>query len=201
MARFLETNNMFPTARTVSDDHVGSARLGVRRMQPFVIDRGDRHRIYAVCVAVEVTLVSVHTTISASKYKDGSLPASAIVDTLNYSFLNDVVWALHGSAIVSGAPAAAVDGDVLIIIIQCSGLVCIRNRSREDTDACDFGIVSDAYATDVVADSGNLAGTASSMVVSGGYWRRQLRVVVEIVRSFGILHDQWVRIRQKMLFS
>jgi hypothetical protein len=139
-------------------------------MQPLVIDRGDGHRIYAVCVAIEVTLIPVGTTISASENKDRSLPASAIVDTLNHSFLDDVVWTFHGLTIVSGPPAAAVDGDVLIIVVQSSRFVGIRDRSREDTDTCDPGIVSDAYTADVVSDSGNLTGTSSSMVVSEGDW-------------------------------
>jgi len=74
-----------------------------------VVYSGNCYGIYAVRVAIKVALIAVCSAVPTGKHEDGAFSTSPIVDTIDDSFLNQIVGTFHGLAVIGGTPAAAVD--------------------------------------------------------------------------------------------
>jgi hypothetical protein len=94
-------------------------------MKPFVVDRGDCDRVYAVRISVEVALITACSTIATSKYEDRTLSTPSVVYTVYNSFLDEVAWAFHRHAVIGRSPATAIDGNILETIIKCGSFIHI----------------------------------------------------------------------------
>lgn len=156
-------------------------------MEAFEIDCGDCNGINAICVAVEIALVTMSSTIAAGKDEQGTLAITTILDTIQYSTLDEVAWALHGPAVIWRTPGAAIYGGIVVLVVECGGLIYVCDGPREDADTCDFGIVCDAHATDVIFHCTDLASTACPVVVIGKLWCRELFMVIVVMRAISPL--------------
>lgn len=92
-------------------------------MEAFEIDCRDCDGKNAVGVAVKVALVSKRGAIATGKDENRSLVVTAILNTIQYRALNKIARALHGLAVIRRTPGAAVDGRILVVKVECGGLV------------------------------------------------------------------------------
>jgi hypothetical protein len=65
--------------------------------------------------------------------------------------------------------------------VECGGLIDVRDGPRKDADSCDFGIVCNSHAADVIFHCANLASTARPVVVIGKLRCGKVFVVVVIM--------------------
>lgn len=121
---------MSPASRAIRDDHVGGTWLRVIWVKSFVVDGGNRYGIYTVRVAIKVALVAVCGAVPTRKHEDGAFSTSPIVDTIDDCFFNQVVGTFHGLAVIRGAPAAAVNRNVLKAIVECSSFIHVGYGPR-----------------------------------------------------------------------
>lgn len=150
-------------------------------MQALVVNGRHGDRIYGVCIAVEITLVTTSSTVPTCEDIDRALSTTAIVDSVENSLFYDVRWAFHGFAVVGGTPTAAVNGDILEAIIQGGCLVRIGDGSRENAHTGNFGFVCNAKTTSTILASRDLTGAARAMMVVAEFWGGQVLVVIEVV--------------------
>ena len=83
-------------------------------MKALVVERGDRDRVYAVRVTVEIALVPITTSISAGKDEDRAQTLPPVLHAVNDRLLNEIPWRLHGSSVIWGPPTAREDRRVLV---------------------------------------------------------------------------------------
>lgn len=152
-------------------------------MEAFEINCGNCDGINAIRVAVEIALVTMCSTIATGKDEKGSSATTTILDTIQYSTLDEITWALHGPAVIRRTPRTTINRGIVVLVIECGGLIDVRDGPGEDADACDFGIVCDAHAADVIFHCADLASTACPVVVIGKLWCRELFVVIVIMRA------------------
>ena len=177
------TYDVAATPRAISHDKVRGTRFRIDRMESLVVDCGDRDRIYAISIPVEVALVAVRGAVATSKHEDRSLSITTILDAVQYRALDKIARGLHGLAVVRRAPRATIDGRVLVIVVERGSLIDIRDGAGEDTNPCDFRVVCNTHATDVIFYSADLARTPGAVMVVGQLRVGEGLVVVEIIRT------------------
>ena len=99
------------------------------------------------------------------------------------------------------APAAAVDRDVLVAVVERSGFVDVGDGSGKDAHAGDFGLVCDAKAAGAVLARGDLAGASGTVVIVGEFGGGEVFVVVEVVRVVCVLSRVLVRYLRCIRFA
>jgi hypothetical protein len=156
-------------------------------VEAFEINGGNCNGINAIRVAVEIALVTMCSTIATGKDEKGPLALTTILDTIQYSTLDEIAWALHGPAIIRRTPGTAINRGIVVLVVECGGLIDVCDGPGEDADACDFGIVCDAHAANVIFHCADLASTACAVVVIGKLWCGELFVVIVIMRAVGPL--------------
>lgn len=159
-------------------------------METFEINCGNCDGINAICVAVEITLITMCSTVAACKDEKGSPAITAILDAIQYSTFDEIAWALHGLAVIRRSPGTAVNRGIVVSVVEGGGLIDVCDGPGEDTDACDFGIVCDSHAADVILHCANLASTTCPVVVLWKLWCREIFVVVVIMRAVNPLPSQ-----------
>jgi hypothetical protein len=152
-------------SRAISYNEVRGAWFRVDRVETFVIDSRDGYGINTICISIKIALVTIPGTIATSKDENGSLSITAALDAIQHRTLNEVARALHGLAVIGRAPRAAVDWRILVVVVESSGLIDVGNGAGEDADACDFGIVRDPHAADIILHCANLACATGAMMV------------------------------------
>ena len=68
--------------------------------------------------AIEVALISVVSAIATSENINRTLPTTTVIDSVDESLLNKIIWPFHRLAIIRRAPTATVDRNVLEAIIE-----------------------------------------------------------------------------------
>jgi hypothetical protein len=152
-------------------------------MEAFKINCGNCDGINAIRVAVEIALVTMRSTIATGKDINGPPAITTILDTVQYCTLDEIAWALHGPSVIRRAPGTAINGSIVVLVVECGGLIDVGDSPREDADACDFRSVCDAHAADVVLHRANLASTARPVVVIRKLGCRKILVVIVIIRA------------------
>jgi len=159
------TYDVFTSTRAVSHHHIRRARLWIVRPGTGIVHCTNCDRVNGVRVSVKVALVSMGSAISTREYKDTSFTSSALVDSVQYSLLDELGRTLHAPTIIWRSPRARIDRDFLVSVIQSCSLVDVADRAREDAYACYLGFVGNANTACSVLCSSNLASTTSSMMV------------------------------------
>ena len=121
------------------------------------------------------------SSISTGEDKYRALASTSVVDSVDDSLLDQIIWTFHGHTIVRRSPAAAVDRYVLEAIIQRSCFIGVCYRTGKNADSGHFGLVGNADATDSILLSSDLTRTARPMVVIEILWRWEVFMVVKIV--------------------
>lgn len=158
-------------------------------MKALVVYGRDSYGVDAVGIAVKITLITGQRAISTGEYEYGALSMSSVLDTIEEGLVNDVIWSVHGLAIIRGPPAAGVNVDIREAIVECCSFVCVRDWAREDAHACYLCFISEADAADVVLRSCDLAGAAGTMTVVCKEWFRKGCVAVKVVGMFSVLRE------------
>lgn len=159
-------------------------------MQAFEINCSNCDGINAIRVAIEIALVTMCSTIAAGKDENGSPAITTILDTIQYSTLDEIAWALHGHAVIRRTPGTAINRGIVVLVVERGGLIDVCDGPGEDADACDFGIVCNTHAANVIFHCANLASTACPVVVIGKLWCREIFVVIVIMRAVSPLQSQ-----------
>ncbi len=162
-------------------------------MKAFIIYCGNCDGINAIRVPVEIALVTMHSTIAAGKDKNGSPSSTTILDAIQYSALDEIAWTLHGPAIIRRTPGTAINRSVVVLVVECGSLIDVCDGPGEDADACDFGIVCDAHAADVILHCADLASTARPVVIIGKFGCRELFVVIVVMRAVSPLPSRRIK--------
>ena len=152
-------------------------------MEAFKINCGNCDGINAIRVAVEIALVTMCSTIATGKDINGSPAITTVLDTIQYCTLDEIAWAFHGPSVIWRTPGTAINGSIVVLVVECGGLIDVGDRPREDADACDFRSVCDAHAADVILHRANLASTTRPVVVIGKLGCRKVLVVIVIIRA------------------
>jgi hypothetical protein len=150
-------------------------------MEAFEIDGGNCDGINAIRVAVEIALVTMRSTIATGKDENGPPAITTILNTIQYCTLDEIAWGFHRSAIIWRTPGTAINRCIVVLEVESGGLIDVRDGPREDADACDFGIVCDSHAADVIFHCTNLASTARPVVVIGKLRCGEVLVVIVIM--------------------
>jgi hypothetical protein len=159
-------------------------------VEAFEINCGNCDGINAVRVAVEIALVTMSSTIATGKNEKGPPAITTVLDTIQYSTLDEIAWALHGPAVIRRTPGTAINRGIVVLVVECGGLVDVCDGPGEDADACDFGIVCNAHAANVIFHCPNLASTTCPVVVIGKFWCRELFVVIVVMRTVSPLPNR-----------
>ena len=51
-------------------------------MLAHMIHSGDRHAVYAICIAVEIALIATARTVPTRKHEDAALAVSAVLNPI-----------------------------------------------------------------------------------------------------------------------
>jgi hypothetical protein len=178
---------MIAASRAISHEEICSTCFRINRVETFEINCGNCNGINAIGVAVEIALVTMCSAVATGKDEQGTLAITTVLDTIQYSTLDEVAWALHGPAVIRRAPGTAIYRGIVVLVVECGGLIYVCDGPGEDADTCDFGIVCDAHAADVIFHCTDLASTACPVVVIGKLWCRELFVVIVIMRAISPL--------------
>ena len=152
-------------------------------MEAFKINCGNCDGINAIRVAVKIALVTMCSTIATGKDEKGSPAIATILDTIQYSTLDEITWALHGPAVIRRTPGTAINRGIVVLVVESGSLIDVCDGPRKDADACDFRVVCNAHAADIIFHGADLASTACPVVVIGKLWCRELFVVIVIMRA------------------
>lgn len=152
-------------------------------MEAFVVDCGNCDGINAIRVAVEIALVTMRSTIATGKDENGPLAITTILNTIQYCTLDEIAWGFHGPAVIRRTPGTAINRCIVVREVECGGLINVRDGPGEDADTCDFGIVCNSHAADVIFHCANLASTPRPVVVIGKLRCGKVLVVVVIMRA------------------
>ena len=150
-------------------------------MEAFIINCGNCDGKNAICVAVEIALVTMRGTIATGKNINGTLAITTILDTIQYCTLDEIAWAFHGPSVIWWTPGTAINGCIVVLIVERGGLIDVGYGPREDADACNFRSVCDAHPTDVILHGANLASATRPMVVIGELGRGKVFMVIVII--------------------
>ena len=134
-------------------------------MQALSIDGAHSDRVLRIGVAVKVALIVDSAAIAGSKDKDGAFALPAVGDAVEHGFGDESTRRFARATIIGWTPRARVDVVLVIAIVESGCLVHVADASAEDSDASDFGAVSDAHAADVVLDGSYLAGTSGAVLI------------------------------------
>lgn len=186
------THDIFPVSRAISSDHVRSTSLRIRRPLSGMINRRNGNRVYAVRIPIIITLILAVTPIATRKDEHRPLPVPSIVDPVNHCLPNEIVRSLHRHAVVPGAPAAAVDRDVLEAVVERGGFVDGGDGAAEDAHCGGFGLVGDPHTACVVSPRDDLTCASRPVVVERCNRARQGDVVIEIIRILCILRYTYI---------
>src|ERR1700753_2925904 len=107
------TDNVFATSGTVRYDQVRSTSFRVVWVKTLMVDGCDCDGIYAVCVAIEVTLVLMRCTVPARVDEDRTLATTPVDYAIHDGFFNKITGCLHRFSVVGRPPAAAIDRSFL----------------------------------------------------------------------------------------
>jgi len=152
-------------------------------MEAFKINCGNCDGINAIRIAVEIALVTMRRTIATGKDENGSPPITTILDTIQYCTLDEIAWGLHRPAVIRWTPGTAINRGIVVLVVECGGLIDVCDGPRKDANAGDFGIVCDAHAADVIFHCADLASTARPVVVIRKLGCRELFVVIVVIRA------------------
>lgn len=114
---------MIAASRAISHHKVRSARLRINRVETLEIDCRDRDGVDTIGVTIKVALVTRPSTVSTGKDKYRSLATTPTLDTVQNRTFDEIARGLHGLAVIRGTPGAAVNGCILIVVIECGSLV------------------------------------------------------------------------------
>ena len=127
--------------------------------------------------------------LATGKDKDRALSTSSIDDAINHGFLDQITRTFHGPAIIRRSPATAVDGSILISVVQRSGFIHVRDWTREYTNARHFRVICDTDSANIILDCGNLTSATSSVVIVEKNWFWKVDMIIEVIRVFRILEN------------
>lgn len=99
-------------------------------MQAFEVYCRDGDGVYAIGIAVEITLVTRRGPISTSKHEYRPSTCPAVLYTIDNSLLDEICGGFHRPAVIRWPPTTTVDGHILKAVVQGSGLVDIRYWPR-----------------------------------------------------------------------
>lgn len=187
VSRDIRSVNMISRARRPACSQVGTAHFRVVRMLTFSIDGCDGNTIDRVGVSVEVALIVRSATVPAREDKDASLSTAAVLYAVEHGFGDQAFWRVHAPPVVWRTPAARVDVIILHAVVERRRLVHVRDGPGQYAQTSNARLVRHADAASIVLDRGDLARTACAVLVvrQTRFWQRN--VVVEVVRSFGVL--------------
>lgn len=153
------------TTRRIRDDHISRARLGIIRMQPFSIQCSDRNRHQAIGIPVEITLIIVRSSITRRKDVNAPFSPSTILYSIHHRLDDQSTRRFHRSTIIRRSPRTRINRVGLKTVVQSSCFIGVGNRSRENSDSCDTGFMSDSDSTDVVLEGGDLSSATSTVLI------------------------------------
>src|SRR5258708_7360614 len=104
-----------------------------------------------------------------------------MIDAVHHSFPHYIFRSIHRFSIISWAPAAAVNGDILESEIEGRCFVDGSNRTTEDADACYLGFKCNAYSAYFVSSRSDLASATCSVMISSASWSWKSYVGIKIM--------------------
>jgi hypothetical protein len=156
-------------------------------MKPLVVDSCNRDGIYAVRVAVKVTLVTVGCAVPTRINEDGAFSATPVGDPIHDGFFDKVTGGLHRLSVIRRSPATTKDRGFLEAKIERGSFINVGDGSREYSNPSYFGIPSDTNTTYIILNGPNLTCATSSVVIVKQFGGREVFVVIEIMRTLGPL--------------
>ena len=122
-----------------------------------MIYSGNGHTVYAICVSIEIALVTAACTVATREYIDAAPASSTVLDPVQNCFFDQQTRGFHRPPIIWRPPGTGVDGGNIVTVVERSSFVGIGNRPRKDSDPSNFRFVGNAYTADVVFNSRDFA--------------------------------------------
>ena len=88
-----------------------------------MVDCANCYRVDTIRVTVEIALVFMPSTVTARENEYRPFSISPIVDAFCEGFPDKITGSAHSLAIVFRSPAAAIDANLVVTIIERRGLV------------------------------------------------------------------------------